>query len=247
MKNWTVTCAALAASAVALLSGAASAATIDYIFTGAANFTLNGVVFSDAPFTLTYVGDTTGVTGGGGEAFNSGVGTFVSGATTVTLTGDVNEVIVNPGAGLLGFGQIISSPFSVNVEAISNSAFGIHGLGSAFPLTSGSLKSADSGNVLDRRRRSGFRRQLLHNGQFPGDGGRSRTVNLGDVARGLRRPRLHRLSPDRQGPRRGLKARARNHDKRPPSGGLFVLQARGSPRPCARRSVLRHLPGRLVW
>ena len=139
MKNWTVTCAALAASAVALLSGAASAATIDYIFTGAANFTLNGVVFSDAPFTLTYVGDTTAVTGGGGEAFNSGVGTFVSGATTVTLTGDVNEVIVNPGAGLLGFGQIISSPFSVNVEAISNSAFGIYGLGSAFPLTSGSL------------------------------------------------------------------------------------------------------------
>ena len=139
MKNWTVTCAALAASAVALLSGAASAATIDYIFTGTANFTLNGVVFSDAPFTLTYVGDTTAVTGGGGEAFNSGVGTFVSGATTVTLTGDVNEVIVNPGAGLLGFGQIISSPFSVNVEAISNSAFGIYGLGSAFPLTSGSL------------------------------------------------------------------------------------------------------------
>ena len=88
MKNWTVTCAALAASAVALLSGAASAATIDYIFTGTANFTLNGVVFSDAPFTLTYVGDTTAVTGGGGEAFNSGVGTFVSGATTVTLTGD---------------------------------------------------------------------------------------------------------------------------------------------------------------
>ena len=48
-------------------------------------------------------------------------------------------MIVNPGAGLLGFGQIINSPFSVNVEAISNSAFGIYGLGSAFPLTSGSL------------------------------------------------------------------------------------------------------------
>ena len=143
MKNWTVTCAALAASAVALLSGAASAATIDYIFTGTANFTLNGVVFRcDAPVYLDggwgYHTEKSPAVRGGKQLI-PGVGAFVSGATTVTLTGDTDEVIVNPGAGLLGFGQIINTPFSVNVEAISNSAFGIYGLGSAFPLTSGSL------------------------------------------------------------------------------------------------------------
>ena len=132
MKNWAVTCAALAASAVPVLAGPASAATIDYIFSGTASWTLNGVTFTDDPFTLTYVADTSTITSSGGEFFNSGVGTFVSGATTATLTGNVNEVIVDPPSDLLGFGQIVISPFTVSVEAISNSAFGSYSLSMAF-------------------------------------------------------------------------------------------------------------------
>src|SRR5579871_64237 len=96
-------CLGLALSGAPFFTGAASAATIDYIFSGTANFTLNGVSFTDAPFTLTYVSDTSTITSGGGEFFNTGVGTFVSGATTATMTGDVNEVIVNPPSDFLGF------------------------------------------------------------------------------------------------------------------------------------------------
>jgi hypothetical protein len=132
-------CLGLAVSTAPFFAGSASAATIDYIFSGTATFTLNGVDFTDAPFTLTYVSDTSTITSGGGEFFNTGVGTFVSGATTVTLTGDVNEVIANPPSDLLGFGQIINSPFTVSVEAINNGAFGSYNLATAFPLTSGSL------------------------------------------------------------------------------------------------------------
>jgi hypothetical protein len=132
-------CLVLAVSTAPFFDGSASAATIDYIFSGTATFTLNGVAFTDAPFTLTYVSDTSTITSGGGEFFSAGVGTFVSGSTTVTLTGDVNEVLVNPPSDLLGFGQIIISPLTVSVEAINNPAFASYDLSTAFPLTSGSL------------------------------------------------------------------------------------------------------------
>ena len=140
MKNWLVTCAALAASAVPLFAGPASAATIDYIFSGTASFTLNGVTFTDDPFTLTYVSNTSTISSGGGEFTNVGVGTFVSGSTSVTLTGDINEVILLPSSDTMSFGQVVFSPFNVADEAIVNSAFGgSYKLSTAFPLTSGSL------------------------------------------------------------------------------------------------------------
>jgi hypothetical protein len=123
------------------LVGAASAEPIDYIFTGVGSWDLGGVASGpDATFTLTYVADTSTITSGGGEFFNSGVGTFVWGSTTVTLTGDTNEVIDDQtSSGFIGFGQIINSPFSVNVEALINSVFQTYDLSTAFPLTTGPL------------------------------------------------------------------------------------------------------------
>jgi hypothetical protein len=84
MRYWLVTCAALAASSVPLLSCAATAATIDYISAGAGSWTLDGVKGSGA-FTITYVADTSTITSSGSEFMNSGVGTFVSGPTTAIL------------------------------------------------------------------------------------------------------------------------------------------------------------------
>ena len=139
MRYWLVTCAALAASSVPLLSCAAAAATIDYIFTGAGSWTLNGVKGSGA-FTITYVADTSTITSSGGEFMNSGVGTFVSGPTTAILTGDVNEVIdITATPGFIGFTQIAFSPFNVGLETLINPAFETYSLSRAFPLTSGPL------------------------------------------------------------------------------------------------------------
>jgi hypothetical protein len=140
MRNWAVTCATLTAFAVPFLAGPASAATIEYIFSGTASWTLGGVDFADAPFTLTYVADTTNITSGGGEFTNTGVGTFVSGATTVHMTGDVDDVIIFGASDTMGFGQVVFSPFNVADEAIVNSAFGGgYNLSTAFPLTTGFL------------------------------------------------------------------------------------------------------------
>jgi hypothetical protein len=140
MKNWIVTCAALAACAVPLHAGGASAATIDYIFSGTASWTLDGMAFTDAPFTLTYVSDTKNIMSSGGEFTNAGVGTFVSGGTTATLTGDVNQVTIFSSSDTMSFGQIVFSPFRVSVEAIVNAAFGgSYDLSTAFPLTTGPL------------------------------------------------------------------------------------------------------------
>jgi hypothetical protein len=111
MKNWIVTCAALAACAVPLHAGGASAAAIDYIFTGTGSWTLDGVASEpDSTFTLTYVSDTSTITSSGGtppQFTNVGVGTFVSGSTAVTMTGGTNEVSDNNAApGFLAFEQI---------------------------------------------------------------------------------------------------------------------------------------------
>ena len=46
MKNWIVTCAALAACAVPLHAGGASAAAIEYVFTGTGSWTLDGAAES---------------------------------------------------------------------------------------------------------------------------------------------------------------------------------------------------------
>jgi hypothetical protein len=146
MKNWIVTCAALAACAVPFHAGGASAAAIDYIFTGAGSWTLNGVAES-GDFTLTYVSDTSGINGTG-QFFNSGVATFVGGGSTVTFMGTTDEVTVNQAPpGFMGFIQVNNSgPIAgpIAVEALTNPVFETYDLSTAFPLTNGELSTQAS-------------------------------------------------------------------------------------------------------
>jgi hypothetical protein len=117
------------------LGGAVQAAPIEYIFTGTGTGTLNGTGFSGS-FTVTEVGDTTGVTGpSGGEFTNvASTATFVAGALTATLTGTTNEVIDNTAApGFIGFLQLPA----VAIEATTNAAFETYDLTTALPLTIG--------------------------------------------------------------------------------------------------------------
>ena len=117
------------------LGGAVQAAPIEYIFTGTGTGTLNGTGFSGS-FTVTEVGDTTGVTGpSGGEFTNvASTATFVAGALTATLTGTTNEVIDNTAApGFIAFAQLPA----VSVEATENAAFETYDLTTPLPLTIG--------------------------------------------------------------------------------------------------------------
>jgi hypothetical protein len=121
------------------LGAAAEASPIDYIFTGEGSGSLNGTDF-DGSFTVTFDADTTGISSGGGEYSNAGTATFTAGALTATLTGNTDEVIDNTAApGYVGFDQIILSPFSVSVEAITGSQFETYDLATALPLTAGTI------------------------------------------------------------------------------------------------------------
>ena len=70
MKNWIVSCAALAACPVPLHAGGASAAPIEYIFTGTGTGTLDDIAF-DGAFTVFMLADTSTVTSGGGANFET--------------------------------------------------------------------------------------------------------------------------------------------------------------------------------
>jgi hypothetical protein len=125
----------LAGCIAVLFAGSAVATPIDYIFTGTGTGTLNGTAFSGS-FSVTEVGDTSGVTGpSGGEFTNvASTATFVSGPLTATLTGTTNEVIDNTNApGFIGFAQF---PL-ISVEATINAVFETYQLATALPLTIG--------------------------------------------------------------------------------------------------------------
>ncbi len=139
MKNWIVTCAALAACAIPLRASSANAAAISYVFTGTASGTI-GVdgVFTDESFTVTLAGDFDNVTFSGGEFFNQVTSaTFTVGSTSGTLTGVFNEAIVNtdPSTPRVAFGQFTGSDFVA--EALQEGSFGSYNLKTAFPLTNG--------------------------------------------------------------------------------------------------------------
>jgi hypothetical protein len=119
----------------ALFAGSAGATPIAYIFTGTGTGTLNGTSFSGS-FTVTEVGNTSGVTGPfGGEFFNiASSATFASGALSATLTGTTNEVLDNTNApGFIGFAQLPA----IAVEATIDAAFESYHLDTALPLTIG--------------------------------------------------------------------------------------------------------------
>ena len=84
--------ASLSVCLALIFGGPVKAATIDYIFTGTAAITLNGVS-SFTTYKIDLVGDTANVTSGGGEFFNvASSATFAVGASTGTLLGTFNEV-----------------------------------------------------------------------------------------------------------------------------------------------------------
>jgi len=128
----------LAGCAALLLSSAAEATPIDYIFTGTGTGSLNGTDFSGT-FTVTEVADTSGITSGGGEFRNTpSVATFTAGALTATLSDPL--IIDNTAApGFIGFAESVS-PFSD--ESLTNAVFETYGLDTALPTTSGGLSVA---------------------------------------------------------------------------------------------------------
>jgi hypothetical protein len=138
MNNWIVTCAALAACAVPLHAGGASAAAIDYIFTGTGSGTFDGTAF-DGDFTITMVADTSTVTSGGGEFRNDvGTMTIVIGALSDTISAPL--VLTNTAdPGFAGFGQELP-PFPS--EDLTNAIFESYNLMTALPMTSGGLSVA---------------------------------------------------------------------------------------------------------
>jgi hypothetical protein len=118
------------------VTDAAGARTIDYIFAGIDSWTLDGTPMSGA-FTLTVVSDISTVTGTIFDQgiFNTGVGTFVLGATTATLTGTGGiENQTFPGVIFLG------QPHGPgDVLFLINSAFATYDLTTAFPSTGGTV------------------------------------------------------------------------------------------------------------
>jgi hypothetical protein len=136
MKNWIVTCAALAACAIPLHAGGANAAAITYTFTGTATGSIGGDGFTDESFAITLVGDTDNVTSSGGEFFSPATGaSFTVGSTSGALT--FNEAILNtdPMNPRVAFGQANSMGFVA--EALQNGSFASYNLKTAFPLTPG--------------------------------------------------------------------------------------------------------------
>jgi len=140
VKNWLVTCAALAAFSVPFVATGASAATITYIFTGTGSGSLDGDSFGDEAFTITMVSDTSDVTSGGGE-FRNDVGTMDIAVTDVGGDEILSPVvIINSAApGFAGFGQELA-PFPS--EALTNSVFETYNLMTALSLTMGGLSVA---------------------------------------------------------------------------------------------------------
>ena len=124
----------LAGVVVVMLGGIAQASSIEYIFTGDGTGTLNGVSF-DGDFTVTLTGDTSAITSGGGEYFNSVTGTFADAATMANFTGTMDVIDNTAAPGYIGFAEF--SP-SFAVEAATNSAFETYDLATALALTIGS-------------------------------------------------------------------------------------------------------------
>lgn len=126
-----------------LAAAPAHAATIDYIFSGIFDGSLDSSTnFTGQPFTVLLNADTANITTGGGEFFNvANSATYSIGAFTGSLTGNFNEVILNPAfaGGTIAFGQSQSSPSAFVAEGLSNSNLGSYDLSTVFPLTSGAV------------------------------------------------------------------------------------------------------------
>ena len=122
------------------MSGQAKAAPIDYIFDGDGTGNLNGAPFS-GQFSITYIGDTSGVInlGGGILANNTPVGIFFG---TPSLVASFNSGLslrlnTDPMFPIIGFGQNVPAPATFVEEGTANPVFTSYDLKTAFPLTLG--------------------------------------------------------------------------------------------------------------
>ena len=223
MRNWLVTCAALAAFAVPFVAGGASAAAITYTFAGTATGFLGLDPFTDKLFTVTLVGDTDNVTFAG-EFFNKATSAaFTIGSSSGTLTGSFNEVILNtdPAAPRVAFGQFTG--FDFVAEALQDSSFASYNLKTAFPLTNGApefITQVFETSVGSLEFEFG---QLC---KLPSDGRRPRDVNLGDDGARFRGHWSPCLSEARNA-RHRLTTRGRYKFKSRLQGRLFLRLAGG--------------------
>lgn len=116
-------------------SAAAFAGTITYTESATATGTIGGAAYTDALVTLTLVGDTANVTGGGGF-FTNTVGTFmlsIAGVGSGTFTDSGMEVFDNQGAIAAGFGDLGAGG---SVLDTFDAAFGAYDLTTAIgPIT----------------------------------------------------------------------------------------------------------------
>jgi hypothetical protein len=128
--------APLSICAALILTDAAKAAPIDYIFTGTAAVTLGGVSSTSLTnFELNFFGDTNNVTNDGLGGFTN-IATsaaFTVGASSGTLLGISNQVSSDVLTGGIIFGQAQPAPAFV----LAGLSGVIYDLSTSFPLTAG--------------------------------------------------------------------------------------------------------------
>ena len=131
---------ALTACATILVATSAHAVVIDFDFAGVADGTLNGVAFTNAAFTVTEVSNTaTEAAFGPTEISNpSTSATFTVGSSSGTLTGTLNEVILNPSSVFPSviFGQT-NGITGFAGEGLESTFFETYGLTTATSVVSG--------------------------------------------------------------------------------------------------------------
>jgi PEP-CTERM motif len=129
------------AAGISVAAVGARAAPITYIFTGTGTGALDGTSFTS--FTVDLIGDTSNITSGGGENFNtSSLATVTAGGVSDTLTGGGNDVVLNSTTfPAVGFGQTQPAPIFAVVEAVANPVFTTYNLATSFPLTGGTVSS----------------------------------------------------------------------------------------------------------
>src|SRR5450432_4323803 len=141
-------------------AGLAHAGPVTYTISTTGAGSLNGVTYTSNLITLTEVGDTSGIVGGGGFFTNVGTVTFnISGVGSGTFT-DTMEVFVNQGSPAAGFGDATQGR---SVLDTFNSAFSTYNLGTsigpvtdspfinagnAFPTTAGAFIIDRAGNSM---------------------------------------------------------------------------------------------------
>jgi hypothetical protein len=137
--NRIITTGLMALAFAGLAAGAAQAETITYKISGVGSWTLDGVAQRGA-FTVTLVGDTTGVFNDAGTLFNNATDfTFDLNGTSYGFTGSTGYVFDDPsGTGAVGFGGVDDF-----LDLTNNPAFTTYGLTTNLSPALGDFRDAD--------------------------------------------------------------------------------------------------------